>query len=182
MIAPLPELSQRLDERAAIATVRLRREVPDAIRSLAALARADYADIVTATIGETPAEPEEFVRAVLEDLPRALLLLIVFVQRIFLGFRLELRRSPDHLLGWRIADRGEDWLRIETASWFLAASVVMHAGEGRLSLASFIRYERRLAAFVWPPVSVVHRRVALALARRAVRVQRRAGGGERPRA
>lgn len=134
---------------------------------------ADYADIVTATIDETPTEPEQVIHAVihavLRDMPRGLLLLIPFVQRVFLGLRLKLRPSPDRLLGWQIADRGENWIRIEAASWFLTGHVVMHVDEGQISFASFIRYDRRLAALVWPPVSLVHRQVALALVRSATR-------------
>jgi|ERR1700733_7825658 len=154
-----------------VSTVRWRREVPEQIRSLGALARADYADIVTATINETPADPEQVVHATLRGVPRGLLLLIPFVQRVFLGFRLKLRPAPDRLLGWKIADRGENWMRIETASWFLTGHVVMHIDEGHLSLASFIRYDRWPAAFVWPPVSLIHRQVGLALVRSAIRTQ-----------
>ncbi len=138
------------------------------MRPLGALADADYADIVTATIDVTPAEPEQVIHATLNGLPRGLLVLIPFVQRVFLGLRLKLRPSPDHLLGWKIADRGEHWIRIEAASWFLTGHVVMHVDRGQVSLASFIRYDRRLAAFVWPPVSLIHRRVALILVRSAI--------------
>lgn len=161
-------LSPRRDRRAATSTVRWRRGAPEAIRSLGALANADYADIVTATIDVTPAEPEQVIHATLNDLPRGLRLLIPFVQRVFLGLRLKLRPSPDHLLGWKIADRGENWIRIEAASWFLTAHVVMHVDKGRISFASFIRYDRRPAALVWPPVSLIHRQVALALIRSAI--------------
>jgi hypothetical protein len=164
-------LSPRRDGRAATSTVRWRREVPEAIRSLGALANADYADIVTATVDETPADPDQFIRAVLKNLPRGLVIFIPFVQRVFLGLRLELRPTPDRLLGWKIADRGENWIRLEAASWFLTGHVVMHADEGLLSFASFIRYDRRIAALVWPPISLIHRRVALALVRSAIRAQ-----------
>lgn len=102
-------------------------------------------------------------------LPRWLPLFITFVQRVFLGLRLKLRASPDHLLGWKIADRDENWIRIEAASWFLTGHVVIHVDEGQVSFASFIRYDRRVAAFVWPPVSLIHRQVALALVRRGIR-------------
>lgn len=142
------------------------------MRSLGALAKADYADIVTATLDETPSgTTEELIHATLKGVPRGLLLLIPFVQRVFLGLRLKLRPSPDTLLGWKIADRGEDWIRIEAASWFLTGHVVMHIDEGQISFASFIRYDRRPAAYVWPPVSLIHRQVALALVRSATRVQ-----------
>ena len=166
------DLSPSRDRRAAAPTVRWSRQVPDAIRALGALADADYADIVTATLDEVPeGTTEQLIRATLKNVPRGLLLLTPFVQRVFLGLRLQLRASPDHLLGWKIADRGETWVRIEASSWFLTGHVVMQLDRGELSFASFIRYDRRLAAFVWPPVSLIHRQVALALVRAATRVR-----------
>jgi hypothetical protein len=166
-------LSPRRDGRADISTVRWQREVPEAIRSLGALANSDYADIVTATIGETSAEPEQLIEAALKGVPRGLLAFVPIVQRVVLGLRLELRPSPDHLLGWKIAERNENWIRIEAVSWFLTGHVVMRVEDGQLSFASFIRYDRWLAALVWPPVSLIHRQVALALVRSAVRAQER---------
>jgi hypothetical protein len=164
--------SPRHYRRAATSTVRWQREVPDAIRSLGALANTDYADIVTATIDETPSgTPEQLIHATLDGVPRVLLFFIPLVQRAFLGLRLKLRPSPDRVLGWKIAERGENWMRIKAASWFLTGHVVMHVDDGRISFASFIRYDRRLAAYVWPPVSLIHRQVALALVRSATRVR-----------
>lgn len=164
-------LSPRRDGRADISTVRWRRDVPAEIRALGALADADYADIVTAAVELTPGEPEQLVHAALRGMPRGLLLITPLVQRAVLGLRLKLRPSPDRLLGWEIVERHENWIRIEAASWFLTGHVVMHVAEGQMSFASFIRYDRRLAAFVWPPVSLIHRQVALALVRSAVRAQ-----------
>jgi hypothetical protein len=164
-------LSPRRGGSADISTVRWQREVPEAIRALGALANSDYADIVTATIGETSAEPGQLIEAALRGVPRGLLAFVPIVQRLVLGLRLELRPSPDRLLGWKIAERNENWIRIEAASWFLTGHVVMHVEDGEVSFASFIRYDRWLAAFVWPPVSLIHRQVALALVRSAVRAQ-----------
>jgi hypothetical protein len=47
----------------------------------------------------------------------------------------------------------------------------MHADDEQLSFASFIRYDRWLGKIVWPPVSLIHRQVALALVRSAVCAQ-----------
>jgi hypothetical protein len=99
----------RRDTPAATSTVHWQRAVPKAIRCIGALPDADYADIVTATIAQTPAEPEQLV--------------------------------------------------------------VMHADHGQLSFASFVRYDRPLAKLVWPTVSLIHRRVSLALVRSAIRAQ-----------
>jgi hypothetical protein len=158
----------RRDRQAAAATAQWQREVPEAIRSLGTLANADYADIVTAAIDALPAEPEQVIHETLQRMPRGLVLFIPFAQRVLLGLRLKLQPSPDYLLGWKIADRGDNWIRIEAASWFLTGHVVIHVDQRQISFASFIRYDRRLAAFVWPPVSLIHRQVALALVRGAV--------------
>jgi hypothetical protein len=162
----------RGDRCAATSTVRWQREVPAAIRSLGALADADYADIVTATLDQAPSgTPEQLIQLVLQGVPRGLLVFIPFVQRVLLGFRLKLRPSPDRLLGWKIAERDENWMRIEVASWFMTAHVVMHLDGAQISFASFIRYDRWPATFIWPPISLIHRQVALALVRSATRVQ-----------
>jgi|ERR1700733_2257252 len=156
------------DRHVAASTTRWQREVPEAIRTLGTLPNADYADIVTAAIDAAPAEPEQVIHETLRRMPRGLVLFIPFVQRVMLGLRLKLQPSPEYLLGWKIAERGDNWLRIEAASWFLTGHVVIHVDDRQISLASFIRYDRRLAAFVWPPVSLIHRQVALALVRGAV--------------
>jgi hypothetical protein len=153
-----------------ISTVQWGRQVPEAIRSLGALADADYADIVTATVEQASSRtPEQLIQAGLDGVPRGLLVLVPLVQRAFLGLRLKLRPAPDRLLGWQIADRGENWVRIEAASWFLTAHVLMHVDREHTSFASFVRYDRWPAALVWPPVSLIHRQVALALVRGAIR-------------
>lgn len=153
-------------------TVRWSRNVPETICALDTLAAPDYTDIVTATVSETQSRtPEQWIRAGLKDLPRGLPFFVAFVQRVALGLRLQLRPSPDHVLGWKIAERGENWLRLEAASWFLTGHVVLHDDHGRLSFATFIRYDRPFAALVWPPVSLIHRQVALAFGRIAVRAQ-----------
>ena len=151
-----------------MATVRWQRDVPESIRSLGALERSDYEDVVTSAMQQPPGmTPEQLVRATLKGLPRGLVRVLPLVQRALLGLRLELRPSPDHVLGWKIAERGETWIRIEAASWLLTAHVVMHAADDCLFFATFVRYERLPAALVWPPVSLIHRQVALALVRSA---------------
>jgi hypothetical protein len=155
-----------------VSTVRWQRDVPESIRSLGALEDTDYEDVVTSTMQEMPEmTPEQLVRATLKGLPRSLVLVVPAIQRMVLGLRLELRPSPDHVLGWKIAERAENWIRIEAASWFLTGHVVMHAEEDCLSFATFVRYDRRPAALVWPPVSLIHRQVALALVRSATKIR-----------
>ena len=154
-----------------MSSVRWHRNVPEVIRSLDTLACPDYADIVTARVSERSMTAEQWVRAMLRGVPCGLLIFVPLVQRVALGLRLELRSSPDYVLGWKIVDRGDNWLRVEAASWFLTGHVVVHVDDGQLSVASFIRYDRGPAALIWPPVSLIHRQVALALIRSAARAQ-----------
>lgn len=154
-----------------MSAVRWQRGVPESLRALGALEGADYEDVVTGAVSEIPdMTPEQRVQATLKGMPRGLLLVLPWIQRMALGLRLELRPSPDHVLGWKIAERAENWIRIEAASWFLTGHVVMHVEDGCLSFATFVRYDRLPAALVWPPVSLIHRQVALALVRSATKI------------
>jgi hypothetical protein len=85
-------------------------DVPEAVRSLTTLTDPDYVDLFSIT---TPAaadsSAEKWARAVLEQASRVLWRLM--------GLRLGPRHSPDHVQGWKIAARSDNWLRVETASW-----------------------------------------------------------------
>jgi hypothetical protein len=145
------------------------RDVPEPIRSLGGLADPDYRDVFTATADEASEKPaEDWARTALERVMPGYVRVGVFVaQRLLLGLRLGPRRSSDYIAGWKIADRGDSWIRIEAASWMMTASMVLNVDEARLSLATFFHYDRRIAALVWPPISIAHRKVGLTLMRRA---------------
>lgn len=168
-ISPAPE-STPLRSNLPVATVRWQRDIPESIRSLDTLARTDYEDLVTGPVSETvDMTPEQSIRATLNQLPRVLLSFVPFVQRMALGLRLG--SGPDRVLGWKIAERGEDWIRLEADSWFLTGHVVLRVEGGQLFFATFIRYDRFPAALVWPPVSLIHRQVALMLVRKATKIR-----------
>jgi hypothetical protein len=145
------------------------RDVPESVRPLGGLANPDYLDLFTATRDKASERPaEDWARIVLERIMPGYIRLGVFVaQQLLLGLRLGPRRSPDYVAGWKIAARGEGWVRIEAASWMTTASMVFKVDQARLSLATFFRYDRRIAALVWPPISIAHRKVGLTLMRRA---------------
>src|SRR5215510_11697499 len=135
-------------------TVLQQRDVPGTIRSLSTMTRPDYVDL-TCRDGEEVASrsPEQWARAAVE----AAGLAGQFVWRVLCGLRLEWRPSPDYVGGWKIADRGDSWVRLEAASWFMTAHLVLEVDDGQLSVATFIRYDRPMAALVWPPLSAGHR-------------------------
>jgi hypothetical protein len=156
----------------AVPPVAWQRDVPESIRSLVGLTSPDYVDLFTARTNEASEKSaEDWARVALEEAPDHLRLAVVLAQRLVLGLRLGPRRSPDYILGWKIADRGDRWVRTEAASWMMTASLVFKVDEAELSVATSVRYDRRMAALVWPPISIVHRKVGLALMRRAQRAQ-----------
>src|SRR5436309_3302617 len=130
------------------------RDVPESIRSLGGLANPDYLDVFTATTDEAPEKPaEEWARTVLErGMPGFIRLGVFVAQRLLLGLRLEPRQSPDYIAGWKIGARGDSWVRIEAASWMMTAFMGFKVEEARVFLATFFRYDRRMAALVWPPI------------------------------
>lgn len=130
----------------------------------------DYVDLFTA---EAPggASAEEWARAILERAPVSRR----NARRLWrlMGLRLGPRHSPDHVQGWKIAARGDSWIRLETGSWYLAAEAVCRVEDGRVSLSLSLRYDRRhrrVAALVWSFVEGPHRRAVPVMLHQAVKL------------
>jgi hypothetical protein len=85
-----------------------------------------------------------------------------------MGLRLGPRHSPDHVQGWKIAARSDNWLRVETASWYMTAQAVCLVEEGQVSISLSLRYDRPIAALVWALVSGPHQRAVPVMLRQAV--------------
>jgi hypothetical protein len=149
-------------------TILQQRHVPETVRSLSTMASHDYVDLFTVTTSAARDDsPERWARA---GVDQAAGQAGQFVWRVLLGLRLEARPSRDLVAGWKIAGRGESHIVLEAASWCLTAQIVVLVGEGEVSVATFIRYDRPIAAFVWLPLSVGHRRAMPGLLRRAARI------------
>jgi hypothetical protein len=139
--------------------------IPESVRALSSLPDIDYADHFTfSTDADADATPEQWARAMFGNVPTVAELLI---WRGLLGLRLSPARSPATVAGWQIAGRGDDWIRLEAASWFLTANLLVQTADGRVSLGTFLHYDRRLGHGVWPPLSVIHRRLVPGLLRNA---------------
>jgi hypothetical protein len=131
------------------------RNVPESVRACSSLPDIDYVDHFTlATTAD--ATPEQWARAMFGNVPS---LAERLIWRGLLQLRLSRGRSADTVGGWRIGGRGEDWIRLEAASWLLTGNLVVRATDGRVSLSTFLRYDRPLGHGVWPPLSAVHRRL-----------------------
>ena len=137
--------------------------IPESVRALSSLPDIDYADHFTLST-DADATPEQWARAMFGDVPSATELLI---WRVLLGLRLSRGRSLATVAGWQIGDRGDDWIRLEATSWFLTGNLLVQTADGRVSLGTFLHYDRRLGHGVWPPLSAIHRRLVPGLLRDA---------------
>jgi hypothetical protein len=142
--------------RNAVSAVVGLRDVPEGIGRVNTLANPDYVDVFTIASREAKDySPEEWARAALENTPTGRS--APFLWR-FIGLRLGPRPSSQHVQGWTITGRGEGWIRAEAASWFMTTNAVVKVDDGQVSFALFVRYDRPIAAMLWPPISVIHRR------------------------
>jgi hypothetical protein len=145
-------------------------EVPRSVRSLTSLADPDYIDLFTVTTpGARNRSPDEWARAVLEQTPLARRNARVLWR--LMGLRLGPQSSPDHVQGWRISARGDNWLRAETASWYMTAQAVCLIEEGSVSASLSLRYDHPVAVLVWAVVSASHQRAMPIMLRQAVKAQ-----------
>lgn len=110
------------------------------------------------------ATPEHWARAMFGDVPSPG---EVFIWRFCLGLRLRPGPSPETVAGWRIAARREDSIRLEAASWFLSANLVVRTGAGRVALETSLHYDRAPARVLRRPLSAVHRAVVPGVLRSA---------------
>jgi hypothetical protein len=144
-------------------------EVPGAVRSIVTLADPDYMDLFTVS---TPIakdrSAEQWIRAVLEQSAVAR----HNARRVWrlMGLRLGPQDSADHVQGWKISGRGADWVRVETASWYLTAQAICLVEQGRVSISLALRYDHPAARLAWAVVSGPHQRALPVMLRQAVRL------------
>ncbi len=144
-------------------------KIPRVIRSLSGMESPDYIDVFTVTTnGAADASPEQWSHTAIEDVAG---LGGQFIWRGVLGLRLKSRPSTERVGGWKIAGRGEDWIRLEASSWCLTAHLVIRQHDQHLSMGTFIRYHRPIAALIWRPASAVHRRLMPGLLHQTVSLQ-----------
>lgn len=147
------------------------RNVPGSALALSSLPDLDYVDHFT-VVTDAVASPEHWARAMFGDVPG---LGQQLIWRGVLQLRLSSGRSPATVAGWRIGGRGPDWIRLEAASWFMSANLIVRTATGRVSLTTVVRYERRVGRHLWPRLSAVHRRLIPGVLRGAAVSIRAAG-------
>ncbi|MEU7134975.1 DUF2867 domain-containing protein [Streptomyces sp. NPDC046261] len=164
-----PATGRATTARAAAAppAVHRQHEIPAEIRALVGPEKNGYADVFTLAADGTATSPEQWARALFEDVAG---LQGQFIWRVLLGLRLRRRPSPQHIAGWRTAERRDGWIRLEAHSWMLTGHLVVRTGDGQVSMATAVRYRRPTAARVWPPLAALHRRLVPGLLRDAHRI------------
>jgi hypothetical protein len=112
---------------------------------------------------------EQWARAIWEGAPAPLRWVMLAGWRLVLRLRLGPRHSADHILGWRIVDRGPDETVCQLRSGFLNAHNMFRKVDGKFVWSTFVTYERPIGRVIWPPVSLVHRLLVRIALRRAAR-------------
>lgn len=142
--------------------------LPADVRALTTLTDPDYADLYTATTSAEGRPAERWARAVLEEAP--LSRRSAYRLWRFLGLRLGPQGAPGHVQGWVIADQGDEWIRLETASWYMTVQAILRSAGTTVSVSLFLRYDHPVAPLVWAPVSVMHQRAVPIMLRQGVTV------------
>lgn len=139
--------------------------VGSAVLARSGLSRIDYADHFTLRpVARARATPEEWARALFGDVPS---LTERFIWQVLLGLRLHPGPSDDTVAGWRIAHRGEDWIRLAAQSRAMQVELVVRAVRESVSLTTLVRYGCLTGRVRWTPLSAIHRRLAPGLLREA---------------
>jgi hypothetical protein len=129
----------------------------------------DYADAFAVRVdvpdGRTA---EEWLRVGLEQAPVVLRWVILAAHRHVLRFRLGPRSSPQHVLGWRIAESTPEVVRLTAAGPLIDGVIVARKpGPTSLLFTTCVYYRRPSARPVWRLLRPVHRGVARYLLARA---------------
>jgi hypothetical protein len=139
------------------------------MRKAAGDAEYDYTD--SSEVELSPGDdrsPEALARAAFEGASWPMRWFLLIGWRAGLGLRLGPRDSPEHILGWAIAETSPDSIALELRSWLLSSRLVFQVDATHASASTLVRYETPLAAILWPPVSILHRLILPWRLRRAV--------------
>jgi hypothetical protein len=138
-------------------------------RSVVATQRCDYADAFEVALAASDGRSaEELVRAGLENVPRWLGAAVLVVHRHVLRLDLAPLSAPNHLLGWEIADRGPNSIRLHaTGPLVEGVLVAKRIPPSTAALETFVSFRRPVARVVWAAVAPIHRAVVPVLLRRA---------------
>lgn len=132
----------------------------------------DYRDRFEVSIpGTDTRTAEQWLRAVFEEAPRPVRWFLLLGWRGVLGLQLGPRPSPDHILGWRIASREPEDVRLELHSALMNAQLALHLSSSTAIWRTNVFYTKPLARPLWAVVGVIHRQIVPYLLGRAASFQ-----------
>lgn len=133
-------------------------ELPEHIRVLDTLADPDYtwACAVTAQ-SQDERTAQEWARAVFEGAPRPVQWFLVTGWVGFLRLRPGPRRSPSLIFGWKILSATPTTATLTINAAAFSTHLVVDVQQSRVVHATFLRYERRRARFLWAMTEPIHR-------------------------
>jgi hypothetical protein len=112
------------------------RTIPEAFRAHGAMADPDYTDFTAMACGAGDWSPGQWARALFLDAISSRTGRFILLR--LLRLRRERRASPGSLARWKIAERGDRWLRLEASSWLLTDHLVVRADDEQVSVATLI--------------------------------------------
>lgn len=136
-------------------------EAPEAIRAISTLATPDYADTYTHLAEDaTRWTPEEWARVCFNEVAgfKAWLL-----WRFVLLMKLKWWKASGTVCGWRIAERGPDWVRLEADGYRMRGELVYRITEGQAQLATIVEFKSPKAAVKWRKLQPTHNGVVPSL-------------------
>jgi hypothetical protein len=130
----------------------------------------DYADSFDVRLEKADHHsPEQWVRTSLEESGQVIRGLIRIVHGRVLRFELG-PTDAAHVLGWRIVTAGPDAVHIAAHGRLMHADIMARrTSPTRLTVTTFLVYERPAARVVWVAVGPLHRRIAPYLMGRAAK-------------
>jgi hypothetical protein len=143
-------------------------KVPSIVSNLSLFERPNFIDcFVIDTPNASCSSPEAWARAMLEESSLAQDARALWT---LLGLRMGPQLTLDHVQGWRIESQSDQWLRLETSSWYMSASVVILVEPGAVSASLSLQYDSPVAPFIWALVSGPHQKAVPAMMRQAARL------------
>lgn len=140
----------------------------ETLRSLTSFEKIDYEEMFVAGVPHARRwSAERWARAAVEDAPAMRRFAPTFWR--VLGLRMGPRPSPNHVNGWRIDAKENDWIRLEAKCAYATIHVILRVDADEIQEAMFIRADRAIAGPIWAIIGPFHRRAMPGLMRYAVK-------------
>ncbi|MFC0674540.1 NAD(P)/FAD-dependent oxidoreductase [Brachybacterium hainanense] len=126
--------------------------LPAEVREYCGLDRIDFADQVSVT-GVPCRSAEQWARATVGIVHPVAGTLI---WRVGLHGRLDHRRSPDLIGGWRVAHRDERRIRLEIPSTVMSLRLMLTTEDDRVTLTTCVRFDAPRGKAAWKTIEPLH--------------------------